>query len=190
MLAWIVGGGLLYGAVMGAYGLRPLQMLYSALKVPLLLGVSALVCLPNLVAVNTVLGLRDDFAAALRAVLLAQGTVCISLAAVAPLTAVAYLSTDAYDLAVLFNGLMFLAAALAGQITLGRHYRPLIAANPRHRLGRNAWLGLYMFVAIQMGWVLRPFVGNPDLPTRFFREGAWGNAYVEVAAIVWRAIAR
>jgi len=186
--AWIVAAGLLYGAVMGAYGLRSLQILYSALKVPLLLGVAALVCLPNLVAVNTALGLRDDFRAVLRALVLSQGTVCLSLAALAPITAVAYLSTSDYNTAVLFNGGVFLLAALAGQITLGRHYRRLIAANPKHRVGRNAWLTLYVFVAIQMAWVLRPFVGNPEQPSRFFREGAWGNAYVEVAALVWRAL--
>lgn len=188
MQAWILAGGLLYGAVMGAYGLRPRQMAYSALKVPLLLGVSALICLPNLVAVNTALGLRDDFRAVLRALLLSQGTVCVALAGLAPITAFAYVSLADYNVAVVFNGAMFLLAALTGQITLGRHYRPLIAANPRHRLGRNAWLALYVFVAIQMGWVLRPFVGNPELPTRFFREGAWGNAYVEVAALLWRAL--
>jgi hypothetical protein len=186
--AVIVAAGLLYGAVMGSYGLRAPQILYSALKVPLLLGVSALVCLPNLLAVNTVLGLRDDFRAVLRALVLSQGTVCLSLAALAPITAVAYLSLADYNNAVVFNGAMFLLAALAGQISLSRQYRPLIAANPRHRLGRNAWLALYVFVAIQMAWVLRPFVGNPDLPSHFFREGAWGNAYVEVAALVWRAL--
>jgi hypothetical protein len=32
-----------------------------------------------------------------------------------------------------------------------------------------------------MGWALRPFVGDPAQPTRFFREDAWGNAYVILA---------
>jgi hypothetical protein len=41
-----------------------------------------------------------------------------------------------------------------------------------------------------MGWTLRPFVGHPGGPTRFFREGAWGNAYVHVAQILWEAVAR
>jgi hypothetical protein len=183
---WIVGGALFYGAVMGAYSLRPLQMLYSSLKVPMLIAVSGLVCLPNLVVLNTILGLRDDLGAVLRGAVLAQGTVCVCLAALAPLTAVAYLSLDVYGEAVVFNGAMFLLAALAGQVTLGRHYRPLIAANPKHRIARDAWLGLYVFVTIQMGWVLRPFVGVPDEPTRFFRVGAWSNAYVEIVGIVWR----
>jgi hypothetical protein len=185
-----VGAALLYGAVMGAYSLRPLQMAYSSVKVPMLLAVSGLICLPSMFVVNTVLGLRQDLGAVLRGLVLAQGTVCMSLAALAPLTVVAYLSLGEYGEAVLWNGVVFLAAALAGQVTLGRHYRPLIAANPKHRIARDAWLGLYVFVAIQMGWVLRPFVGDPNQPTGFFREGAWSNAYVEVAGIVWRVFQR
>jgi len=180
-----VGGGLFYGAVMGSYGLAPLQALYSALKVPLLVGVATLLCLPNFYTVNAVLGLRADFPRAVRAILSAQGTVAVVLAGLAPITAFLYASLSVYGLAVAANGVMFLIAALAGQVALARRYRPLIAANPRHRLGRAAWLTLYIFVAIQMAWVLRPFIGDPTLPTRFFRSGAWGNAYVEVARLLW-----
>lgn len=186
--AWVAAGSALYGGVMGAYGLRPLQMGYSACKVPLLIATSALLCLPPLVALNTALGLRGALASVLRAAALAQGTVAVCLAALAPLTIVAYLSLDEYGQAVLFNGACFLVAAVAGQVTLSRHYRPLIRADPQHRVARNAWLVLYVFVAIQMAWVLRPFVGNPEQPTRFFREGAWSNAYVEVARLVWAAL--
>lgn len=186
--AWIAAGSALYGAVMGAYGLRPIQVGYSAFKVPLLVAASALLCLPTLVALNTALGLRGALGAVLRAAALAQGTVAVCLAGLAPLTIVAYLSLEEYGQAVLFNGGCFLIAALTGQVTLSRHYRPLIRADPRHRVARNAWLVLYVFVAIQMAWVLRPFVGDPDQPTRFFREGAWSNAYVEVAQLVWRAL--
>jgi hypothetical protein len=188
--AGIVGAGLFYGAVMGAYGLRPLQMFYSSLKVPMLIAVSGMVCLPNLIVLNTILGLREDLGAVLRGVALAQGTVCFFLAALAPVTAVAYLTLGTYGGAVLFNGAVFLFAALAGQVTLSRHYRPRIQANPRHRIARDAWLGLYVFVAIQMGWVLRSFVGDPDQPTRFFRVDAWSNAFVEIAELVWRVVGR
>lgn len=185
LLALGLAGGLFYGAVMGSYGLAPLQALYSALKVPLLAGVATAVCLPNFYTVNAVLGLREDFPTAVRAIFLAQGTVAVVLAALAPLTAFFYAGTAVYGQAVAANGVIFLAAALAGQVTLARRYRPLIAANPRHRIGRGAWLTLYLFVSIQMAWVLRPFIGDPGLPTRFFRSGAWGNAYVEVARLLW-----
>ena len=91
-----------------------------------------------------------------------------------------------YSQAVLFNAAMFGLASLAGQLVLRRLYRPLIARNPRHRPLLYVWLAMYAFVGIQLGWVLRPFVGAPGSPVRFFRPGAWGNAYVEV----WRLIDR
>ncbi len=39
------------------------------------------------------------------------------------------------------------------------------------------WIVIYVFVGIQMGWVLRPFIGDPRTPVQFFREGSWSNAY-------------
>jgi hypothetical protein len=36
-----------------------------------------------------------------------------------------------------------------------------------------------------MAWVLRPFVGDPDLPTQFFRQDSWSNAYVVIARMIW-----
>ena len=52
------------------------------------------------------------------------------------------------------------------------------------------WLGLYIFIGIQTAWVLRPFVGDPSLPTQFFREDSWSNAYVFIARLIWNTIAR
>ncbi len=31
------------------------------------------------------------------------------------------------------------------------------------------WIILFALVGSQMGWVLRPFIGNPSLPFTFFR---------------------
>lgn len=180
----LLAGGWIYGAAMGSYGARPLQALYSALKVPFLLSAATLVVLPNFFVVNTVLGLRDDLGAALRGVLAAQATVAVALAAMAPLALFVYASSDDYNNAIMLNGAMFAVATLCGQITLNRHYGPLVARDPLHRIGKRAWLVLYVFVAVQLAWVLRPFIGTLDMPTHFFRENAWSNAYV----VVWRQI--
>jgi hypothetical protein len=41
----------------------------------------------------------------------------------------------------------------------------------RHtRLVFGCWVVVFALVGAQMGWVLRPFVGNPDLPFSWFRE--------------------
>jgi hypothetical protein len=177
-----------YGCAMGSFAERPLQAVYSGLKVPLLLGLASAVCLPSFYALNAVLGLRDDFAAALRGVLAAAATVAVTLASLAPCVLFLYASSRDYRFAVVANGALFLVATLAGQWTLARHYRPLIAKDAKHRLARASWLVLYAFVAIQLAWVLRPFVGTPDLPPQLFRREAWSNAYVIVARTVWELV--
>ncbi len=97
-------------------------------------------------------------------------------ASLAPLTLTWYASTDNYPSAILFNAMMFFVASLSAQLVCFRLYRPLIARNPNHRYTLIGWVLIYAFVGIQMGWVLRPFIGSPGSPVRFFREGAWGNA--------------
>ena len=174
---------------MGVWGARPLQSCYSGLKVPMLLGISTAVCLPSFYAVNSLLGLRRDFAAAVRGILAAQATLAIAVASLSPVTLFVYASGASYRFALTFNGLAFALAAAAGQLALARHYRPLIRSNGRHRWARNVWLALYVFVAIQAAWVLRPYIGAPDLPPTFLRRDAWTNAYVEVWNLVARLIA-
>lgn len=193
-LAAMVVGGAVYGAVMGCFGGfsgdRPVQVLYSAVKVPLLLVVTMALAVPSFFVLNSLLGLRADFGEAARAVAGAQAAVAVGLAALAPYTAVWYFTSGDYAEALLFNAVMFGLASWAAQWVLRRRYAPLVARDRRHRIALRAWLGVYAFVGIQMGWVLRPFVGDPARPVTFFRQGAWGNAYVEVAEIVWRVVSR
>jgi len=185
---------LFYGAVMGSFGGvtggRGLQVLYSGVKVPLLLVVTFGLSLPSYFVLNTLLGVRDDFGDVLRGLVTTQAALTIVLASLAPLTAFWYASSDNYRQALAFNAVMFAVASFAAQLLLRRWYRPLVARNSRHRVLLRSWLVIYAFVGIQMGWVLRPFVGHPDAPTRFFRYGsAWGNAYEHVAETLWKAVA-
>jgi hypothetical protein len=184
--------GMSYGAVMGSYGgftgSRALQMLFAGLKVPLLLLCTFSLSLPSFFVINSLFGLRGDFVQAVRALIAAQAGLTIILASFAPITAVWYLSFAHYNAAILFNAVMFGCASLAAQLLLRQFYRPLIARNPRHRLLLRGWIVIYAFVGVQMGWVLRPFIGAPDAPVRFFREGAWGNGYVELFNTLARAL--
>jgi hypothetical protein len=174
-----------YGAVMGSFGGRGLQAFYSAVKVPLLLAATVGLSLPSFFILNTLRGLRGDFAGALRAVIASQAGLTVVLVAMAPVTAFWYASTADYHGSILFNGLVFGVASLAAQAPLRRAYRPLVARDPRHRALVRVWLVLYAFFGVQMGWVLRPFVGDPSGPVQFFRPGAWDNAYVIVARMAW-----
>jgi hypothetical protein len=167
-----------------------LQILISAAKVPMLLMVTFAISLPSFFVVNTLLGLRSDFAAVMRALAGGQAGLTIVLASLAPYTLLWYASFANYTLALLFNGVMFAIATFSAQAILRSWYRPLIARNPRHRWLLRVWLLLYAFVGIQMAWVLRPFVGSPDMPVQFFREESWDNAYVIIGRMIWTTLAR
>lgn len=192
LVSVLIAFGLIYGTLMGTFGGvgpdRVEQIAYSAAKVPLLLAITFTLSLPSFFVVNTLLGLRDDFGRVVRALVATQAGLTIVLAALGPITVFWYVSVPSYELAKLFNGLMFLIASLAGQAQLQRHYRPLVAANPTHRGAMRLWIVIYTFVGIQLAWTLRPFIGAAELETTFFRQDAWTNAYVEVAGLVWSIV--
>lgn len=185
----VLGAGAIYGAFMGSFDPRwdrALLLLYAGIKVPILVLATTLVCLPGFFALNTVLGLRDDFGKAMRAVLAGQAALALALASLAPVTLLAYISGISHTGALLFNALMFTVATAVAQVVVLRRYRPLIAARPAHALMLWTWIALYAFVGIQMGWMLRPFVGNPGLEVAFFRPEPFSNAYVFLIDLVFR----
>jgi hypothetical protein len=185
----IVVYGMLYGGVMGSYGgmtgSRSWQVVYSAVKVPFLLITTFLLSLPSFFVINTLMGLRGDFPRVVRALASTQAGLTVILSALAPFTTLWYVSGSGYEPAILFNGVMFAVASLGAQWMLRREYVPLVNDNPRHRWMLRTWIVIYVFVGIQMGWVLRPFIGSPLAPVQFFREGSWSNAYEVVLQMIW-----
>ncbi len=179
---------LIYGAVMGSYsgfsGDWNAQIVFSAVKMPLLLFVTFAIALPSFFVLNTIWGLRGEWPIVIRALLVTQAAVTILLVSLSPYVAFSYASTSNYQWSVFINGVMFAIASFAAQLLLRREYAALILIDRRHRWMLWSWIFLYSFVGIQMAWVLRPFIGSPNSDTRFFREDSWGNAYVVVFDLV------
>lgn len=199
LLVAILLAGAVYGGVMGTFQLTSLERVplvaFSAFKVPMLIVLTTAICLPAYFVLNTILGLREDFPWAIRAVLIGQTAQAIALASLAPLVLVAYASRVSHGQAQLASALNFLLATGVGQVVLIRHYRVLIreeAGNEqsgrgaKHRIMLWAWVAMYAFVGIQLGWILRPYIGVPGLPVQFFREDAFSNAYVYFLRLILR----
>ena len=185
LLGLTVAFGGLYGGIMGSLTLEPLQMLYSAIKAPFLFMASFGISLPSFFVLTSLLGLRHDFKKSVQALIAAQAGFAVILASFGPFTAFAYTSGLPYGKAVVWNGVMYFAASLSAQYLLRQLYSPLIAKDSRHRVLLIGWLVIYCFVAIQMAWMLRPFIGAPNLPATFFRSGEFENAYEVVLQRVW-----
>ena len=177
--------GLTYGLVMGTFsGLwdgRTLQFLYSAVKVPMLLIVTFAIALPSFFVLNTLAGVGSDFRLVLRALLATQAGVTVVLVALSPVTFFWYAASTTTrppsSSTPPPSGWRVSPVRCCSPATTARSRPP-----PRSiACSAASWLFVYAFVGIQMGWTLRPFIGQPGSPEQFFRDGAWGNAYIELA---------
>ena len=128
---------------------------------PFLIVTTFALSLPSFYVVNTLLGLRGDFPRVVRALMATQAGLTVILTSLSPFTAFWYVSGSAYQPAILFNGAMFAVASFGAQWISAASTQPLIRKDPRHRWMLRAWIFIYVFVGIQMAWVLRPFIGDP-----------------------------
>jgi hypothetical protein len=190
LLTLIVIMGMIFGAAMGSYnGVANdhwRQIIFAAIKVPLFLLASFALTLPSFLVLNSLFGLRDDTPLVVRALIEQHAAMTIIMASFAPLVLLWYLTILSYHGAVLFNLLMVVLSCIASHKVLARSYRPLLRKNPKHYLLMSFWQILFAFVAIQMAWILRPFIGTPHGPVVFFRPQTWGNAYEIIVDMLWR----
>ncbi len=177
-------GGAAYGIALGTFSASPMHTTFVAIKVPLLIVSSALLAMPAFLAVCATAGLGDDLRLALRSIVHGQATFALVLAALAPLTAFVIASGASYALVTVQAGLAFLTAALCAQVTLRRHDAPLHARHPRYRAARSVFGICHALVAIQLAWLLRPFVGEPGQPVQFLRDEPFGNAFVAAFGVL------
>jgi hypothetical protein len=172
-LFWGAAAAALFGVTLGAYGQSWIQIVSSAVKLPLLLFGSAAICFPTFHAMQV---LRAPRELSLAQSLALQATALSSTAMVwasfsLPLffligTTRHYRFAQFLALGVgAAGGFIGLARLLAG-------YRRL--CNPQQQRGSASALLLYFLihavVGAQLAWVLRPFVGSPTLRFELFRK--------------------
>ncbi|MBI2435688.1 MAG: hypothetical protein HYV26_22770 [Candidatus Hydrogenedentes bacterium] len=176
-----------YGVVMGgtnffqgsetAVTTELLYMVTASIKVPALFLVTLLIVLPPMYVSGIFSGVRLSFTQVSTLLLSSTALATITLASMAMVALFFALTTRTYDFMKLMHVLFFAYAGLAGLIFLVRAFRyvsPRLTEGPM--LIFIIWFFLYAFVGTQLAWVLRPFIGNPDLPFMLFREQE-GNFY-------------
>ena len=209
-----------YGTCMGTFALLRevyLQVLASAVKLPLLFLLTLVVTFPSLYVFNALVGSRLSVVALLKLLVASLGVTLAMLAAFGTIVAFFSISTTSYSFMVLLNvllcgiagflGLMFLLQTLhrlsliememqrqpqgspppsespqpegppSEPLEIKEHYPPgALDRLPGHVFGRHVkavfrcWVIVFGLVGAQMGWVLRPFIGDPNRPFQWFRE--------------------
>ncbi|ODT98048.1 MAG: hypothetical protein ABS79_06525 [Planctomycetes bacterium SCN 63-9] len=188
------------------------QVLASMVKVPALFILTLIVTLPSLYVFNALLGSRLTLVSVIRLLVMSLAVNAAVLASLGPIVAFFSVSTTSYPFMVLFNvmifaisgclGLTFLLQTLHRLSTINvqpasEADEPLPLPDPAGGLepledrlmGRETkvvfriWLIVFGLVGAQMGWVLRPFIGNPDIPFTFFRARE-SNFFQEVLHLI------
>lgn len=196
-----------YGLCMGMFALfgtkepRPIQLVASMVKVPLVFYLTLLVTLPSLYVFNALVGSRLSLSGVVRLLVASIAVNTAVLASLGPIVAFFSVCTTSYPFMLVFNVLIFAVAGFFGvrfllqtmqRMTLVSTTPPPSApgewegdseaeaartGNPARiqavannvRMVVRLWIVVFGLVGAQMGWVLRPFVGNPNAPFTWFR---------------------
>jgi hypothetical protein len=161
-----------YGAIMGLF--QPgLQTLYSTVKLPIVILGTGLLCTPTFYVFNAILGSRFTFRQTLTTVLYLGAATALVLVAFAPIAWFFTVSTKGAGFLVFLHLLVFLIATGYGIGTLNtaRRYLNYIDAShtPINGGFLMVWFLIVLFVALQMGYYLRPlFIPDAGGPALFF----------------------
>jgi len=167
-----------FGAAVGAYK-GGIQIAFAAIKMPLVLLLTAAICAPSWSALRAAVGARASLKTELVRVLGGLAMVALVLAAVAPALLVGVVVGASYhSMAILLCG----SAAVAGIAG--------VAVLIRSRVSGAVWIPLVTFASVfvivgaQMSWTLRPYLVRPRSPDTPFVRALEGSL-IEATARSW-----
>ena len=178
-----------YGLVLGWW--RSVEMaLYVAAKLPVVfvgstLVVSAFAWMAGLV-VGARLGYREVLglvfavmASASRLLLALVPVVLFFIISAAPTSGTREELRFAHAALLVTHIVIFAAAGVLGNLTLVRELRERVPVKCRVSVLVALWLGVFAFVGCQVGWMMRPLVGSPNITVEFLREDALDSNFLE-----------
>jgi hypothetical protein len=176
-----------YGFFMGI-GNGFQQMIASALKLPMLFALTTCFSVPSLYVFSVLHGHRFKFKQTVALQMTSISITTILLASLAPLALVCYMTQMPYRMMVLVHVFILTICGFYGVRYLKEGFT-LISKHLNCDLHQNEkllriWIGVYAFTGAQLGWFLRPFIGNSTEPFTWFREQS-GEFFSTVFRIVF-----
>lgn len=187
-VAAIVFGTGLYGAAMGLWR-DPLQAIYTALKFPLIILLTALgnALLNGMLA--PLLGLNIGVRQSLLAVLMSFTILAAILGAFSPLMLFLVwnmppisqqtLADSSHSFILLTQVALISFAGIVANLRLVQLLQRLSGSQQIARKILFAWLAGNLLLGSQLSWILRPFIGAPELPIQFLRPNAFQGSFYE-----------
>ena len=170
LLLTVIAGCAVFGAAMGA-NRGGLQLLFAAVKLPLVVLLTAGICGPALTGLLRSVKAESSFTKDLLLVLSALALGSSVLAALAPIVVLAELAGTGYHKLIL---LVVCCCSVGGVAGLSLFIKGL------HRRGGSMLamilaLGVFALVGTQMAWTMRPYVLRPRTPDVPFMRAIEGG---------------
>lgn len=178
--------GALYGASMGTYA-GGLQIVFDAIKIPMLLLVAVLVSLPTYYVLNGILGGEMSLRQMAVLFMISITVMATMMMAFLPVTLFFMLTTPertfaTYAFTVLLNVFFFGIAGVTAVSYLLRGFSKIHGENKKWVPAMITGSGVLAFVGTQLAWVLRPYF---HLSTAFIAPPS-GNFYIAVVKLIAR----
>jgi hypothetical protein len=194
----IIAGAGLYGAAMGWWR-DPTQALYTAIKFPLIILLTATGNAMLNAMLAPLLGLNIPFRQSFLAILMSFTIAAAILGSFAPIAAFmvwnappmtpdAEISVGVYGVIQLTHVAVIAFAGIVANLRLGRLLQQLAGEKRIAWRVLFAWLAGNLFLGSQLSWILRPFVGSPRLPVEFLRDTAFKGNFYETVFIIIRKL--
>lgn len=171
LLVMILAGCAIFGAAIGSHH-SGLQILYAAIKLPLVILLTTAVCTPVLTALNVALARPASLSRDLLLILGSLARASLVLAALAPLPLMAALSGVRYHNMIL---LVVACCSVAGIMGLALFVRGMWNNTRAVIFTMAALLLVVSLTGTQMTWSLRPFVLRPCAKEAVFLRALEGS---------------
>ena len=187
--AVLVGCGI-YGFTL-EFWREPVQGIYTAAKFPLLIF---LTCAGNALLNGMfaqLLGSRLSFRQTSLAILMSFATAAVVLGALSPVTLFVVLNAPpltssnaiaGHSFTLLLHVFVIAVAGIIGNRRLLNLLELMSGSRSTAVRVLTSWLAGNLFLGSQLAWILRPFIGSPQIPVQFLRaDPLRGNFYEAVA---------
>ena len=189
-IAVIILGAGFYGAAMGWWR-DPQQAFFTAIKFPLIILLTTIGNALINAMFAPLLGLNIPFRQSFCAIVMSFTIAAAILGAFSPVIAFMIwnappisttgVSGATYNFIKLANVAVIAFAGATGNARLFQMLARLGGSKAVAFRVLFTWLAGNLFLGSQLSWILRPFIGSPDLPVEFFRATALhGNFYENV----------
>lgn len=175
MIAWSAVFSIPLGSFAG-----PIQIAYLFIKLPFLFLCSFLISVSANVVIAKLMGVPASLVTLVSNAIQTLALTAITLAAFSPILWWWWLTKQNHDVALLWSLLLFGLAYLIGIWRLYRQYQLYGSKFPV--LPVFIWMCVYGVVLLQVGWLLRPWVGvlDPIYQTVPFSRLYSGNVFEEI----------